>query len=438
MPLPQMFSSTSYRRAPIALGWIVALVAFTVGCGSNSQGSSGTFTPNPTSGGSSGGDVGTSSSSGTDSSSGGVTDAGSSSGAAADSGSGPKDTGGKVDAGSGAKDTGPGNVDAGSAPKDTNIGPVKTCTFDAFIGPTGLECGGSMVCVGNQGQCKGKVQGICKPKIVSCPKIKAPVCGCDDTTYDNVCEAQKANVTVKNGGKCGGAPTACGGTTGVVCPKDFLCDITSCDKSASGLCVPLPKGSCPPGGIPECGCDGKSYPNGCFRLKAQMPLKQKGSCPSTGAVECKIGPAGKPSKCPADHYCKLNPNNPVDCTGNGNCTPIPKICDNVSSPVCGCDFQSYTNPCHMAKAHVSSKNAGKCGGSGGGCTEGKGECPAGQYCGVPQGNCGTKGICINKAPQTQCTTDVDVVCGCNKTTYSNPGCAAHAGVIIKHKGPCKP
>ena len=30
---------------------------------------------------------------------------------------------------------------------------------------------------------------------------KAPICGCDDTTYDNACESQKANVTVKHGGK---------------------------------------------------------------------------------------------------------------------------------------------------------------------------------------------------------------------------------------------
>jgi len=418
-------------RSTLILGLIGAL-----GCGSSgASNSGGTFTSNPSAS-SSGGDIGGTSGGDTAAADTGATDAGTtSSSGAADTGpvdTGPPDTG-PVDTGpedTGPEDTGP--VDAGKP----DTGPVKTCEFDSFIGPTGLECESGQVCVGNQGQCSGKVQGICKPKIVQCPDIKAAVCGCDDNDYKNACEAQKSGATLKSNGKCGGAPVACGGKTGVVCPKDFTCDVTTCDPGASGICVPLPQGSCPVTGIPECGCDGKEYPNSCFRLKAQTALKNKGSCPTAGTDPCKIGPAGKPTKCPANHYCKLNINNPVDCTGDGECTPIPQSCAGVVQEVCGCDFTTYGNPCLMAKQSVSMKSPGKCGGGSGDCVEGKGTCPVGMYCGVPLGSCGAKGVCINKPAAAQCTPDVDLVCGCNGTTYSNAGCAAVAGVIVKNKGKC--
>jgi hypothetical protein len=414
--------------------WLVGVLALSlVACGSNTpKGSGGTFTPLSTSDGN-GGDL--------SSSGGGVADAGDD----LDAGGTGDDTSTSADTGpadiepadTGTPDTGPATPVDVAGEQDTGPVNVKPCTFDAFIGATGLECGGALVCVGNQGQCKGKVQGICKPKIVQCPKIKSPVCGCNDQTFDNACIPQKDGVTIKHGGKCGGAPTACGGTTGVICPADFVCDVTSCDKTASGLCIAQPQGQCPPGGIPECGCDGQEYANACVRLKAKVPLMQKGSCPTTGTIACKIGPAGKILKpCPDGQFCKLNLNNPIPCTGDGTCAIIPKSCDPAKNEVCGCNFQTYNNACELAKAAISLKGSGQCGGNAGGCTEGKNECPVGTYCGVQQGKCGDKGICINKPPAAQCTPDVKLVCGCDGKTHSNAGCAATKGVIVKFSGKC--
>lgn len=412
------------------------LVSALVGCGT-SPGSTpaGTFTVNPTS--DTGGAVGDTA--GTAQDTGGTVDAGPVDTA-------PKDTLPPVDT-QPTPDTAPPQdtaqpveIEQDTAKPDTatepDTGPLKGCSFEAFIGATGLECESGQTCVGNQGQCSGKVQGLCKVKVIQCPDIDKPVCGCNDSDYKNACEAQKAGVTVKYDGKCGGAPVACAGTTGVVCPKSFTCDVLLCDATAAGTCTAVPQGDCPVGGVPECGCDNKEYPNACYRLKAQVGRKNKGSCPTSGQDPCKIGPAGKPTKCPDNHFCKLHGNNPVDCTGDGECTPVPQVCDGSVAPVCGCDFNTYGNPCLMAKMSVSTKSAGKCGGGAGGCKEGQGTCPGGQYCGVPLGQCGVQGVCIPKPAASQCTPDVDLVCGCNGVTYSNAGCAAVAGVIVKSKGKC--
>ncbi len=375
-----------------------------------------------------------------------------------DSGSGitdPKD-GGVADAGAtdtAAVDSTPGDVAtkdtavADTGPKDTAAS-NKPCTFAAESGVTGLECVPGEVCLPNVGTCKGKVEGLCKKVKVSCPSQTNAVCGCDGNTYINVCEAQKVGMIIAHGGKCKvQVLTPCGGKTGGTCPMGQTCDIDGCDKDSSGFCYAEPPGNlCPNGGVPECGCDDKTYPNGCYRRLAGVAKQHLGECSQTSFQPCMIGPAGKEVQpCPGTQFCQLDPKNPQPCVGKGECAPIPPVCDKTSAPVCSCGgfsktldkylpSETFINACELAKAGIGMKSAGTCGGSGG-CTEGKGECKAGSYCGVAKGNCGTKGICI-PMPPPPCPNEVSLVCGCDGKTYSNAGCAAEAGVVVNKDGPC--
>lgn len=65
------------------------------------------------------------------------------------------------------------------------------CPADQFCsyGP-GDECGAT------------DKPGHCMAKPAACPRIIAPVCGCDNKTYNNGCEAATALTGVKDNGAC--------------------------------------------------------------------------------------------------------------------------------------------------------------------------------------------------------------------------------------------
>ncbi len=44
--------------------------------------------------------------------------------------------------------------------------------------------------------------GTCKPKPAACPRIYAPVCGCDGNTHSNACDANFAGTAVAHDGAC--------------------------------------------------------------------------------------------------------------------------------------------------------------------------------------------------------------------------------------------
>ena len=357
---------------------------------------------------------------------------------AADSGpadTGPADTG---PADTGPADTGPadtGAADTGAA--DTGPAPPKPCAYDSAKGAAPDLCPVGEVCVPNVGACSGWVSGVCKPTVANCPALDQPVCGCDGKTYPNACEAQKAVVTIKSGGKCAGqVAQPCGGNTGKTCAAGEVCDVKGCESSDAGVCATVPA-KCADGGQKECGCDGNTYPNACFRLQAGVARKYPGECiPDVNVTTCKVGPAGKPTGCPDGTYCRTFDTNPIACVGEGECTKVPVVCDASQKPVCGCDNQTYTNPCELSKAKQNMKQASSCGSNT--CVEGANQCPGTKYCAVPIGQCGTQGICFDKPPATACTGALDPVCGCDGKSYKNPSCAAVAGVVVKNKGACGP
>ncbi|MFK7808436.1 MAG: Kazal-type serine protease inhibitor family protein, partial [Saprospiraceae bacterium] len=84
-----------------------------------------------------------------------------------------------------------------------------------------------------------------------CMQVYKPVCGCDDKTYTNVCEAKKAGLTKWTDG---------------ICDKDCIdkTKITSTD--------------CPDVYAPVCGCNGRTYPNACSAKISGVQKWVDGKC----------------------------------------------------------------------------------------------------------------------------------------------------------------
>jgi hypothetical protein len=59
------------------------------------------------------------------------------------------------------------------------------------------DCPDEAFCAKEPGDCDG--DGLCEPRPGPCPDVWDPVCGCDVTTYGNVCEAEGAGVNVAYG-----------------------------------------------------------------------------------------------------------------------------------------------------------------------------------------------------------------------------------------------
>ena len=115
-----------------------------------------------------------------------------------------------------------------------------------------------------------------------CPPNFDPVCGCDGTTYNNLCEATSAGVNVEFDGMCQMTGGFCGGFAGIPCPPDEYCNygVGMCMVAdASGVCDPMPE-ICPSVYNPVCGCDGVTYSNACEAAGAGMNVDYSAECTS--------------------------------------------------------------------------------------------------------------------------------------------------------------
>ncbi|MBI1867066.1 MAG: Kazal domain-containing protein [Methylocystis sp.] len=73
-----------------------------------------------------------------------------------------------------------------------------------------------------------------------------------------------------------GVGAACGGIAGIQCDGKLWCMPDACGATI-GKCIELPF-VCPRIVSQECGCDNKTYTNGCEREKAKVAKKSEGAC----------------------------------------------------------------------------------------------------------------------------------------------------------------
>jgi len=278
-----------------------------------------------------------------------------------------------------------------------------TCTSNS-------DCAAAEYCLIAGGECTG--DGTCEARPEACTTHWDPVCGCDGATYGNECEAAAAGVSVRHLGECA---VACTANTG--CAATEYCEKAPGGCDGTGQCVERP-GFCPADIDPVCGCDGVTYGNGCEAARAGASVRHPGAC----AAACTTN-----SECAATQYCAKSPG---DCGGAGTCEVRPEACTTQWDPVCGCDDMTYGNSCDAAAAGVTVMHTGECVS---GCTS-NADCGTGEFCAKGDDNCEGTGICIQRP--VFCTHDIDVVCGCNGGSYTNP-CEAHrAGTNVRHFGLC--
>jgi cysteine-rich repeat protein len=180
--------------------------------------------------------------------------------------------------------------------------------------------------------------------------------------------------------------------------------------------------------IPECG-DG-------FREAVEQcddgNTRDGDCCSATCEREAGCPACTTNGDCPAGSYC-ARPQGP--CEGEGACAARPEGCLAIVDQVCGCDGNTYGNPCEAAQAGVGVASVLACPRR---CGTIVGiECPEGQFCDFPAGMCHAAdlgGICL--FIPTSCPRNYDPVCGCDGETYPNECVRRVKQAHLDHTGPC--
>ncbi len=140
------------------------------------------------------------------------------------------------------------------------------------------ECPAGFTCEAPPDSCwMDGVTGLCTSIRDDCGWLWDPQCGCDGETYANVCERMAAGVWIDHPGECG---PACGPDGTPPCAYSEFCEYptSSCGEWGEGECMEVPMTPCPELWDPQCGCDGLTYANTCYRLQARVSLAHPREC----------------------------------------------------------------------------------------------------------------------------------------------------------------
>ncbi|MBA2542143.1 MAG: hypothetical protein H0V17_21055 [Deltaproteobacteria bacterium] len=154
------------------------------------------------------------------------------------------------------------------------------CLAQACGGLAGLACADGQFCNYAPEEICGAADGMgtCTPTPEFCTEQFDPVCGCDDQTYGNACEANAAGVSVISQGAC---EVACGARAGDTCSADQYCKFelnAICGHAdGQGACAPRPE-ICTQQFEPVCGCDSQTYSNECMAGAAGVGVLHLGAC----------------------------------------------------------------------------------------------------------------------------------------------------------------
>lgn len=89
--------------------------------------------------------------------------------------------------------------------KEVNGGNERAKAPGDFCGGyAGIQCDGDLYCdFPVETSCgSGDQGGVCTVPPGACTKIYDPVCGCNEKTYGNACEASRASMSVAHKGEC--------------------------------------------------------------------------------------------------------------------------------------------------------------------------------------------------------------------------------------------